>query len=94
MKKNLIIICLTVFILPAILSGCGKSQETESTDIETTQSSIATVAETQAENDWSVELLSKTCDGENAHILFKVTAPTDINLEEANKDYSFTGPDT
>lgn len=89
MKKNLIIICLTVFILSAILSGCGKSQETEITDIETTQSSIATVAETQSENDWSVELLSKTCDGENARILFRVTAPTNINLEEANKDYRF-----
>lgn len=91
MKKNHIVIWLTVVVLFAMLSGCGKSQEisTENTDIEATQPSVAIVAETQSENDWSVELLSKTCDGENARILFRVTAPADINLEEANKDYRF-----
>ena len=90
----------TVLTFLLVFTGCTVSPEnieqTQSTSTttpqtapSTTQFSIAAVTETQAENDWSVELLSTTCDGENARIVFSVTAPTDINLEEANKDYSF-----
>lgn len=89
--KNKVIIWLSILTLLSVLSACSKNQETspEVTVREAVLSSIATESEVQVENDWSVELLSTTCDGENARILFRVTAPTDINLEEANKDYRF-----
>ena len=88
MKKTQVTILLAAITLFTALSSCAKDQKvsTEITD-NVTKPSIATVTETQVENDWSVELLSTTCDGENARILFRVTAPNDVNLEEANKDY-------
>ena len=91
MKKSIISIWITVLLLLTVLSGCRKTQEiaTESSKIDTTQSSSATAAETPVENDWSVELLSTTCDGEKACILFRVAAPSDVNLEEANRNYKF-----
>lgn len=91
MKRNKTIIWLTVLSLLTVLSGCAQKQEasTENTEIDTTQNSIATVAEAQVENDWSVEMISTTCDGVTARVLFRVTAPTDVNLEEANRNYRF-----
>ena len=42
------------------------------------------IGQTQAKEDWTIELKSAICDGETAYVIFGVTAPVDIDLEEAN----------
>lgn len=42
------------------------------------------IQETQAKGGWTVELKSTFCSGDIAYAIFTITAPEDINLEEAN----------
>ena len=42
------------------------------------------IQETQAKGGWTVELQSTFCAGHKAYAIFNITAPEDINLEEAN----------
>lgn len=42
------------------------------------------IQETQTKGDWAIELKSAICDGETAYVIFGVTAPETIDLEEAN----------
>ena len=42
------------------------------------------IMESQTKGDWTVELKSAICDGETAYVIFGITAPEDIDLEEAN----------
>ena len=42
------------------------------------------IQETQAKGGWTVELNSTFCAGHKAYAIFTVTAPENINLEEAN----------
>ena len=38
----------------------------------------------QAKGDWTVELKSAICDGNNAYVIFGITAPEDVDLEDTN----------
>jgi len=42
------------------------------------------IGQTQAKGNWTIELKSAICDGETAYVIFGVTAPEDVDLEEAN----------
>lgn len=42
------------------------------------------IAHTQVQGDWMIELKSAIRDGETAYVIFGVTAPEDVDLEEAN----------
>ena len=42
------------------------------------------IQQTQIKAGWTVELKSAICDGETAYVIFGVTAPEDVDLEEAN----------
>lgn len=101
--KRITILTISTLLLLGSLSACTQSIETALPKPEKTQVDIVEIptehmpaqstndseSEKTMENDWSVEMISTTCDGVNARVLFRVTAPTDINLEEANKDYSY-----
>ncbi len=52
--------------------------------IEYIQENEQIIAQTQSKGDWTIELKSAICDGETAYVIFGVTAPVDIDLEEAN----------
>lgn len=42
------------------------------------------IQETQVKGDWTIELKSAIRDGKTAYVIFGVTAPEDVDLEEAN----------
>lgn len=42
------------------------------------------IGETQVKGDWTIELKSALCAGDTAFVIFGVTAPEDVDLEEAN----------
>ena len=42
------------------------------------------IQETQAKGDWTIELKSALYAGDTAYVIFGVTAPEDVDLEEAN----------
>ena len=42
------------------------------------------IAQTQVQGDWMIELKSAIRDSETAYVIFGVTAPEDVDLEEAN----------
>ena len=42
------------------------------------------IQETQIKGDWAIELKSAIRDSETAYVIFAVTAPEDVDLEEAN----------
>lgn len=42
------------------------------------------IAQTQVQGDWMIELKSAIRDGETAYVIFGITAPEDVDLEEAN----------
>ena len=52
--------------------------------IEYIQENEQIIAQTQVKGDWTIELKSAICDGKTAYVIFSVTAPEDVNLEEAN----------
>ena len=52
--------------------------------IEYIQENEQIIAQTQVKGDWTIELKSAICDGKTAYVIFGVTAPEDVNLEEAN----------
>ena len=53
------------------------------------------IMETQSSNEWNVELKSTMTDGKTGYILFGITAPSNINLEEyyENGKGDFNAPD-
>lgn len=52
--------------------------------IEFIQENEQIIQETQSKGGWTVELKSAICDGETAYVIFGVTAPEDVDLEETN----------
>lgn len=52
--------------------------------IEYIQENEQIIAQTQMKGDWTIELKSAICDGETAYVIFGVTAPEDVDLEDAN----------
>lgn len=55
-----------------------------SEQVEFIQENEQIIMETQSKGGWTVELKSAICDGETAYVIFGITAPEDIDLEEAN----------
>lgn len=52
--------------------------------IEYIQENEQIIMEAQTKGDWTVELKSAFCAGDTAYIIFSVTAPENVDLEEAN----------
>lgn len=88
-----------IIVLSLLLVGCtvayvngwftdffaARSEEPLSSEqIEFIQENEQIIMETQTKGGWTVELKSAICDGETAYVIFGVTAPEDIDLEEIN----------
>lgn len=52
--------------------------------IEYIQQNEQIIQETQTKGDWTIELKSAITDGKTAYVIFGITAPENIDLEEAN----------
>lgn len=96
-KRTLLIAAIAALML--LLVGCtvayvqgwftdffsARSQEPLSdSQIEYIQENEQIIQETQSKGGWTVELKSAICDGDTAYVIFGVTAPKDIDLEDAN----------
>ena len=55
-----------------------------SEQVEFIQENEQIIGETQVKGDWAIELKSALYAGDTAYVIFGVTAPEDVDLEEAN----------
>ena len=53
-----------------------------SDQIQYIQNNEQIVGQSQMINDWTVELKSTICDGSTGYLVFQITAPNDVNLEQ------------
>ena len=53
-----------------------------SDQIQYIQNNEQIVGQSQTINDWTVELKSTICDGSTGYLVFQITAPNDVNLEQ------------
>lgn len=87
----------TVIALALLLVGCtvayvngwfqqifsSRSETPLSSDqIQYIQNNEQIVGQSQTINDWTVELKSTICDGSTGYLVFQITAPNDVNLEQ------------
>lgn len=97
LKRTLLI--AAVIGLTLLLVGCAvayvqgwftdffaaRSEEPLSSEqIEYIQENEQIFQETQVKGNWTIELKSAITDGETAYVIFGVTAPEDVDLEEVN----------
>ena len=86
-----------VIVLALLLVGCtvayvngwfqqifsSRSETPLSSDqIQYIQNNEQIVGQSQTINDWTVELKSTICDGSTGYLVFQITAPNDVNLEQ------------
>ena len=63
----------------------GRSETPLSSEqIEFIQENEQIIQESQTKNGWTIELKSAITDGETAYVIFGITAPEDVDLEESN----------
>ena len=97
LRRSLLIAALITLTL--LLVGCtvayvngwftdffsARSQDPLSPEqVEFIQEHEQIIQETQTKGEWTIELKSAIRDGETAYVIFGVTAPEDVDLEEVN----------
>ena len=97
-RRRLVLIAAMI-ALSLLLVGCtvayvngwftdffaGRSETPLSSEqIEFIQENEQIIQESQTKNGWTIELKSAITDGETAYVIFGITAPEDVDLEECN----------
>ncbi|MEE0110375.1 MAG: DUF4179 domain-containing protein [Oscillospiraceae bacterium] len=97
-RRRLVLIAAMI-ALSLLLVGCtvayvngwftdffaGRSETPLSSEqIEFIQENEQIIQESQTKNGWTIELKSAITDGETAYVIFGITAPEDVDLEESN----------
>lgn len=75
----------------AYFSGNGQTPLSEGQE-KYIQQNEQSIAESQTQNGWTVELRSAISDGMKGYIMLGVTAPEDVNLEEMPEKSEYYGP--
>ena len=98
MKMKRAVLIAAVIALTLLLVGCAVAayangwfqqifsarSETplSSEQIQYIQNNEQIVGQSQTKNDWTVDLKSTICDGRTGYLVFQITAPDDVDLEQ------------
>ena len=97
MKMKRAVLIAAVVALTLLLVGCAVAyangwfqqifsarSETplSSEQIQYIQNNEQIVGQSQTINDWTVDLKSTICDGRTGYLVFQITAPEEVNLEQ------------